>query len=419
MSAAEVVPNSVRAENVESQHKALQAELRELLDVVTPIQLIDLLIERCYQLRATDVHLDPTPEGLRVRIRIDGMLHDAFLAPPAVALQLVSRLKLLAGMDIAERRFAQDGRINHQVMGDRRDIRVGSGPTSHGERVVLRLMPESQHLRGFDALGLEPSQAAELTRMIRRPHGMVLSVGPVGTGKSTTMYNCLELLNSPSKSVVTIEDPVERRIPGVNQIQVESKLGFTFADALRAVMRQDADIMMIGEIRDPETASIAIRAGRSGVLVLSSTHANDTVAAIDVFRDYQIPNMFIADSIHGIVSQRLVRTVCKHCREQYDASDEECRLLGLEPGRTVTLSRGKGCDACFRTGYLGRSGIFELLPVDDDIRDAIVSAAPRKALQEIVDRKQISRLQDSCVRKVLDQKTTTEEFCRVLLAERS
>jgi type II secretory ATPase GspE/PulE/Tfp pilus assembly ATPase PilB-like protein len=230
-------------------------------------------------------------------------------------------------------------------------------------------MPDDQSYRQFDELGLEPDQIELLEQYISRPYGVVLSVGPVGSGKSTTMYSCLERLNDPRKSLVTIEDPIERRIPGVNQVQVDPKIGFQFVEALRGVLRQDPNVMMIGEIRDPETAHIGIRAGRTGIMVLSTLHAHDSVSSIDVLRDFGIAPMFIADSLQAVVSQRLLRRVCPHCRVPAPADEASCRVLGIDPTdkRGENLVRGEGCDACFHTGYFGRTGAFELLILDDEI----------------------------------------------------
>ncbi|HUQ68101.1 MAG TPA: ATPase, T2SS/T4P/T4SS family, partial [Planctomycetaceae bacterium] len=267
---------------IESRQKALQEELRELVDLVGPAPLVDLLLERAFQLRATDIHFDPTKTGLRVRLRVDGMLHDVLQLPPEMMSQVVSRVKLMAGMDITERRFSQDGHITSAVLKHQRDVRVGSGPTLYGERLVLRLMPDNSTYTKLEELGLDDEQTATIKRCLKLPYGMVLSVGPVGSGKSTTMYSCLEVLNQPGRSLVTIEDPVERRCDGINQVQIEPRIEFNFVEALRGILRQDPDVVMVGEIRDSETAHIAIRAGLTGVRVLSTLHANDTASCIDV-----------------------------------------------------------------------------------------------------------------------------------------
>jgi len=400
------------------QQRALRDELQELLDVVGPGPLADLLIERAFHLNATDIHFDPTATGLRIRLRVDGLLHDVLHVPLQLMPQMISRLKLMAGMDITERRLAQDGRIANEAQSQHRDIRVGSGPTIYGERLVLRLMPDRLMFSRLEELGLEDDQIATLKGYLEAPSGMILSVGPVGAGKSTTMYSCLELLNHPSESVITIEDPVERRIPGVNQIQVEPKINFGFPEALRGVLRQDPDTMMIGEIRDSETAHIGVRAGLTGITVLSTLHAHDTGATIDVFRDFGIPPMFIADSLQVVVSQRLVRIVCPHCTTSYHPTEAECAMLRIDPAsaQEVTLSRGQGCDFCFGTGYQGRTGIFEVMRVNRELRRAILSGMPRVELVELARSQGMKTLEDSAIRKVLAGKTTLAEIHRVLLS---
>jgi type II secretory ATPase GspE/PulE/Tfp pilus assembly ATPase PilB-like protein len=400
----------------EVRQKALQEELRELADVVGPGPLVDVLLERAFQLQATDIHLDPNAEGLRVRLRVDGLLHDVLELPADMMPHVLSRVKLMANMDITERRLAQDGHISNAVLRQQRDVRVGSGPTIHGERLVLRLMPDAKSLTKLEDLGFDEEQVAEVRKYIHRPYGMVLSVGPVGSGKSTTIYACLELLNDPVKSLVTIEEPVERRIDGINQIQIDPKIDFTFAEALRGVLRQDPDVMMVGEIRDPKTAQIACRAGLTGIVVLSTAHANDTVSMIDVFRDFGIPPMFIADSLQGIISQRLLRKVCLHCRTAYRPDAATCQTLGIEPAQaeSVNLVRAKGCDACFQTGYQGRTGVFEIMGIDGEVRDAILKGKSHDEIVAVAHSKGMRTLEMAARKKVLDGITTVEEMHRVL-----
>jgi type II secretory ATPase GspE/PulE/Tfp pilus assembly ATPase PilB-like protein len=402
----------------EVRQKALREELRELLDVVGPAQIVDLLLERAFQLHTTDIHLDPAEAGLRVRVRVDGMLHDVLTVPPALAPQMVSRVKLMAGINITEKRLPQDGHISGQFLGQQRDVRAGSGPTTFGERIVMRLMPDSTRLRRLEELGLDAEQNEQLRGFLRRPHGMILAAGPVGSGKSTTVYNCLELVNDPVKSVVTIEDPVERRVLGVNQIQIEPKIGLGFVEALRGVLRQDPNVVMIGEIRDPETAHIGVRAARTGMLVLSTLHANDAAAAIGVFRDFDVPMMLLADTLQVVLSQRLLRKVCPHCKTDVVADPAAREILGLGSGEgEVRLARGSGCDACFQTGYLGRTGVFELLGVDDELRHGLYAGLPRDELLKIARAKGMRSLVNTATRKVLDGITTVEEMTRVLLVD--
>jgi type II secretory ATPase GspE/PulE/Tfp pilus assembly ATPase PilB-like protein len=400
----------------EGRQMALQQELRELVDVVGPGPLVDLLLERAFQLQATDIHLDPNDQGLRVRLRVDGLLHDVLLLPAEMMSHVVSRIKLMANMDITERRQAQDGHIANAVLNQQRDIRVGSGPTIHGERLVLRLMPDARSYTRIEDLGFSESQQETLKRYLAVSYGMILSVGPVGSGKTTTMYACLERLNSTSKSVATIEDPVERRIAGVNQIQVDPRIDFNFVEALRGVLRQDPNVMMVGEIRDPETAHIGCRAGLTGVVVLSTLHANDTASTIDVFREFGVPPMFMADSLQCIVSQRLVRKVCQNCRETYHPDHATCEYLGIDPGdaKSVELSRGKGCDACFNTGHYGRTGVFEIMGIDDEIREAILKERSHSEIMNIAKSKEMQTLEQVAKQKIRDGVTSVEEVHRVL-----
>ena len=403
---------------LEIRQKALQEELRELVDVVGPGPLVDLLLERAFQLNATDVHLDPNENGLRVRLRVDGMLHDVLELPSRVTGHVISRLKILGGMDITERRMAQDGHISKAVLKHQRDIRLGGGPTIHGERIVLRLMPDDETFTDLDQLGFESVQLEQIKKMANIPYGVLLAVGPVGSGKSTTMYSCLSLRNKPTESVVTIEDPVERQIAGVNQIQIDPKIDFTFVKALRGVLRQDPDVMMVGEIRDPETAQIGVRAGLTGVTVLSTLHASDSLAAIDVFREFGVPPMFIVDAIKCIVAQRLIRMICRHCREEYTPDQTARAVLGLteEEVASATLARGKGCDACFDTGYSGRTGVFEVLSFTSELRNAVLRQDGHDDLRAITAKSNLLTLDRATRAKVLRGETTVDEMLRLQTA---
>lgn len=403
----------------ETRERALKEELRELVNVVGPGPLVDLLLERAFQLNVTDIHFDPARTGLRIRLRVDGVLHDVLQLPTDMMSHIVSRVKLMANMDITERRSAQDGHITSASLKRQRDVRVGSGPTIYGERLVLRLMPDEQIFSRLEDLGLEDSQAESVRRCLARPYGMVLSVGPVGSGKSTTMYSCLEMLNLPGRSLVSIEDPVERRIEGVNQIQVEPKIDFSFVEALRGVLRQDPDVIMVGEIRDPETAHIAVRAGLTGIRVLSTLHANDTTATIDVFREFSIPPMFIADSVNGIISQRLVRKICTQSRELHHPDLLTCQQLGIPAADagSIELARGIPADCNFHTGYLGRTGVFEVLPIDMELRSAILSGASSAELRQLALAGGMRTLEQSAIKKILAGMTTVEEMHRVLMTD--
>jgi type II secretory ATPase GspE/PulE/Tfp pilus assembly ATPase PilB-like protein len=351
-------------------------------------------------------------------LRVDGVLHDVLTLTSQTSPQVLSRLKLLAGMDITERRMCQDGHVSSAMLKNRRDVRVGSGPTIHGERIVMRLMPDDSRYTQLQDLGFEPQQLEQVERALRAPHGMLLSVGPVGCGKSTTTYACLSLMNDPGRSLVTIEDPVERRIAGINQIQTEPKIGFGFVEALRGVLRQDPNVIMVGEIRDSETAHIATRAALTGVRVLSTLHAGDTSATVDLFREFDIPRMFIADSLNCILAQRLVRMVCTKDRETYQPDAATAQMLGLRPEQAAlaTLVRGVPSPANFHTGYSGRTAIFEVLRLDAEVREAILHGKSGRELAALARSKGMQSLEQSAINKVLAGVTSVEEMHRVLVA---
>ena len=418
MSTSDVPGDAERTVPEDNRPRVLRAELSELADVVGPIPLVDMLLERAFQLHATDIHLDPIANGLRVRLRVDGQLHDILHLPEAMRQNVTSRLKLLADMDITERRRCHDGHIPRSTIGGDRDIRVGTSPTIHGERVVLRLMPDHSEYNDLEDLGLETDQLERMRRELQHPYGMIVVAGPVGAGKSTTLYSALQELHDPNVSLTTIEDPVERRIDGINQIQVDPKIGFGFVEALRGVLRQDPNVLMVGEIRDPETAHIACRAGLTGVLVLSTIHANDAPAAIDVLREYGIPPMFIADSVRCVISQRLVRKVCPQSRESYRPDELTRRTLGLDSEETADteLVRGVPAPVNFHTGYSGRTGIFEILTMDGDIRRAILEGQSQSAIAEIAIRNGMRPLRMAARDKVLAGVTSVDEMHRAVMS---
>ena len=401
--------------NLAVRQKALQEELNELVDVVGPAPLVDLLLERAFQLNATDIHFDPLPNGLRVRLRVDGLLHDVLRLPGNLTAQVVSRLKVMGGMDIAERRLTQDGHISKNVLTQQRDIRIGGAPTVNGERLVLRLMPDDKSYNTLEDLGFEESQLEQMKKLVEIPYGVMLSVGPVGSGKSTTMYSCLSIRNRPHESVVTIEDPIERQIDGINQMQVDTKTGFTFVKALRGVLRQDPDVLMVGEIRDPETAQIGVRAGLTGVTVLTTLHASDSLATIDVFREFGVSPMFIVDAIKCVIAQRLIRRICPNCCESFSPDESTRAVLNLteEQAKVVTLARGHGCDSCFQTGYAGRTGVFEVLSVGPKLRSAILSQDGQDDLREMAISDGLVTLEMAARAKVLRGETTVEEMLRM------
>ncbi len=393
----------------------MAAELSELLSVVEPSSLVNVILQRGFAHRATDIHLDPAEEGTRIRFRIDGALQDIVQVPAAKALHILSRIKVLGGMDITDRRLPQDGHIAAaQLTGLPRDVRVGSSPTIHGERLVLRLMPDATEFVAPESLGFTTEQMQDVNSLLGAPYGLLLVVGPVGAGKTTTVYSLLSRLNQPDRSIVTIEDPVERRIPGANQIQVDPKTGLLFTNALRGVLRQDPNIISIGEIRDAETAQIACRAATTGVLVLSTLHANNTASAIDVLRNFGISSMTIAECLRGVIAQRLIRTVTTDAQEEYAAPSEECRLLGMSAESPPQLIRGIPTEQNFYTGFRGRTAVFETMPIKSSLRNAINEGLPAYRLREQAIAEGLTTLEGSARSLVLEKRTAVSELRRLI-----
>ena len=395
---------------------ALRHELLQILEISGPAAFIDLLFDRAFSLHATDIHLDPHEDGVHLRFRVDGLMHEIAVLPTPTAVQALSRIKLLAQMDITEKRLAQDGHISNPSKRHQADVRIGTGPTVHGERAVLRLMPDAMNFVGLAELGLSDDQRVRLEKAVSAPSGIMLFVGPVGSGKSTTTYTCLAMLNRPERSVVTIEDPVERRIHGVNQIQIDPRIDFGFAQALRGVLRQDPDVIMVGEIRDADTANIAVRASLTGVRVLSTLHASDTSSVIDVLRQFGIPPMFVADSLNCVVAQRLVRKVCGIQHEAFTPDPAMAAILKLSPEQVATarLLRGIPADVNFHTGYNGRTGIHEVMTTGPELREAILANQPSPVIYQIARQHGMQTLEEAAIQKVLAGVTTIEEMLRVL-----
>lgn len=397
------------------QNAALAAELSELLSVVEPASVANMILQRAFAHKATDIHLDPTTLGTRIRFRVDGVLQDILPIPNDKAAILLSRIKVMAGMDISDKRLPQDGAISSETHnGLPRDIRVGSSPTVNGERLVLRMMPDPDDLSDLSSLGLFDDQLEAVNNLKASPYGLMLVVGPVGSGKSTTVYSLLNEINSTEKSVVTIEDPVERRIPGANQIQVDPRTGLTFVTSLRGVLRQDPDVICIGEIRDAETAHIACRAATTGVLVLSTLHANNAASAVDVLRGYGVSSMTIADCLRGVISQRLIRCICQDNIQEYTPDGEERALLGLESENEIRIARGIANDANFSSGYSGRTAVVETMVISDSIRQAIGRNEPAYRLQELAESDGMTTMKTATRRHVLEKQTSVEEYMRIV-----
>lgn len=389
-------------------------QLMQQVDNVSIISLVSSIIETAVRSRATDIHLEPQIPKMRIRYRIDGMLHDVMTLGEDQQLPVQSRIKVLANMDITERRRPQDGHITHRMDGKDYDIRVATLPTHFGEKIVLRLLDESQVLKGLPQLGFEPRDLDIMRNLIHRPYGMVLVTGPIGSGKTTTLYSALNEVNVLTANIITIEDPIEYQLPGINQVQVDSKVDLTFASGLRAVLRQDANILMVGEIRDAETAAIAVRAALTGHLLFATLHTNDAPSAITTLTHLGVKPFLIASSVIGIIAQRLVRTICPHCKEEYEPDSGLKEELGLGAKDKIKLSRGKGCEACFRTGYIGRTGVYEVLNMTDTIRGMITEGESEVKIKKTAINEGMNTIRESCIKKVLAGITTVDELIRTV-----
>jgi type IV pilus assembly protein PilB len=379
-------------------------------------RLVASIINGAIDARASDIHIEPQEPDIKVRYRIDGILRDAIEVPGSVQREVISHIKILADMDISERRVAQDGHIAVNFNNNVYDLRVSSLPSVGGEKIVLRILDKNSGLQSLDEIVRDPDDNQKFRSLIANPYGMILLTGPTGSGKTTTLYSVLGQLNTPERNIITVEDPVEYRLPGITQVQVKTSIGMTFASVLRSILRQDPDIILIGEIRDVETAEIAIRAALTGHLVLSTLHTNDASGAISRLVNLGIPPFLVASSLLGAIAQRLSRTVCKQCKEAYQASEEEIATLfegGKKPDK-LTLYRGKGCGSCFQTGYHGRRAIYEILPVSPAIRKLVVSGASDDAIKEQAMKEGMKNLRQSAVEAALCGDTNAQELLRVI-----
>ncbi|HEX7343220.1 MAG TPA: ATPase, T2SS/T4P/T4SS family [bacterium] len=375
------------------------------------IRFVDLLMSQAVKMRASDIHIEPQEKSTVVRMRVDGILRD--MVPPAKRMQaaVVARIKIVARMDIAERRLPQDGRFKMKVSGRAIDVRVSTIPTIYGEKVVMRILDASAVNHDLDQLGLEPRYLKEFKEKLSQPHGIIIVTGPTGSGKSTTLYSALRYLHDPTKNITTVEDPVEYRLAGVNQIQVKPEIDLDFARCLRAILRQDPDIVLIGEIRDKETVEIAIKAALTGHLVLSTFHTNDAPSAISRLLYMGIERYLLASALNLVIAQRLVRRICEHCKEPTTLSEEVLKRMGIdcEKAKSAVFYHGQGCPACGGTGYLGRLPIFEFLDVDGEISEKIVLGEPESKVRAAARAKGYGGLLESGVGKVLQGLTTAEE----------
>jgi type IV pilus assembly protein PilB len=393
--------------------KVNQADQIEYEDenVAPIIKFINTVIENAILNSASDIHIEPGENELRVRFRVDGVLREMMKTTVAMLDPVVSRLKIMSDLNIAEKRVPQDGRISFRAKQRNIDIRISTAPTIWGEKVVMRLLDKTNFSLDLEKIGLESTDLERLRQIISKPYGIILVCGPTGSGKTTTLYSILSHLNCPTENIITIEDPVEYNFKGLNQMQVNSKIGFDFANGLRSILRQDPDIIMVGEIRDSETAEISVRSALTGHLVLSTIHTNNAVNTITRLEDMKIEPFLVSSTLVGIVAQRLVRKICPNCIEEYLCDDREMRLLGID--KHIKLKRGKGCPICNGTGYKGRTAIFEIMEVDKEVKNLIDTCQPESVIEDSAVQRGMTVLRDACKLKVIQGITTIEEMLRV------
>ncbi len=396
-------------------HSESERDLLDLANEAPIIKLINLIISGAVKERASDIHLEPFEHTVRARYRIDGVLYEKFTVPKTQQAALVSRVKIMANLNIAEHRLPQDGRIKIRLSGKEIDIRVSIIPIAHGERVVMRILEKGNFLFSLEQLGMDSRDHKLMDRLITSSHGIILVTGPTGSGKSTTLYAALQRVNSPDKNIITVEDPIEYLIPGIGQIQVRPKIGLTFAAGLRSILRQDPDIILVGEIRDMETAEMAVQASLTGHLVFATLHTNDSAGAVTRLMNMGIEPFLVTSSTIAIQAQRLVRRICPVCKEAYAPDPESLKELGVSPDdpRLTAIYRGKGCEKCSDRGYYGRSGIFELLVMSPHIQELILQGADSNVVKREARREGMRTLREDGADKMLRGETTIEEILRV------
>ncbi len=389
--------------------------LKDMASEAPVIRLVNLIVQRAVEARASDIHIEPFEDQLKVRYRIDGVLQDVEAPPARSTAAVISRVKIMAKLNIAERRLPQDGRIPLRVQGKELDLRVSTVPTLFGESVVMRLLDKASVKFDFEALGFDGEPRERFMNALDLPHGIILVTGPTGSGKSTTLYTALSRINTPERKIITVEDPVEYQLAGINQIQVKSQIGMTFAGALRAIVRQDPDVIMVGEMRDLETARIAVQSALTGHLVLSTLHTNNAAGGVTRLLDMGVEEYLLTSTVNGIIGQRLVRRLCPHCREPYDAPRELLTELGgrFNPKQDTRLYRAKGCEACGGTGYHGRLVIAEVLLMSDEVRQAVLRRATTGEIQRLAQKEGMATMYQDGMRKALAGLTTVEDVIRV------
>lgn len=406
----------IGGEHADVVHQGLEpADLLDTSDEAPIIRFVNSLVTQAYRERASDIHIEPFENELVVRYRIDGILYEVIKPPLKAHAGITSRIKIMSNLNIAEKRLPQDGRFRVRIAGKDVDVRVSSLPTAFGERIVMRLLDKSSNVLTLEDVGLEKDLLRNIHQMIHKTHGIFLVTGPTGSGKTTTLYAALTRLNSREKNIITVEDPIEYQLAGVGQIQVNTKINLTFANGLRSILRQDPDIIMVGEIRDGETAEIAVQSALTGHMVFSTLHTNDSAGALTRLVEMGVEPFLAASSVVGILAQRLVRTICPHCKEGYQPSPEVLEEMGLSTSLPAgsTVYKGRGCEHCMDIGYRGRTGIYELLVVDDEIRELVLKKSDSATIKSAAMRKGMVPLRDAGLDKALSGQTTLEEIMRV------
>lgn len=392
-----------------------EAGFKALLESDSAVKMVNRIVEGALNTHATDIHVEPQEKGLRIRYRIDGMLYDIMTIPRDMGIPTVSRLKVLASMDVTERRRPQDGHLAYEFENKKVDLRAATLPTHLGEKMVLRVLDDSAVVGGLSHLGLEEESLASLKELIHRPYGMVLVTGPIGSGKTTTLYTSLSEINHQTRNIVTLEDPIEYQLPGINQVQIDPKINVTFASGLRSILRQDANVLLVGEIRDAETAQTAVRAANTGHLLFSTLHTNSAVSALTALEHLGIPRFQIATSLQGVIAQRLVRLLCSDCKKEAEPKPLVKELLGLQEGQKTY--QAVGCPTCFDTGYHGRTGIYEVLMLKDRVQEAVIHGADERGIQRVAVEDGMITLEEAARRKVLSGETSFEELSRVVVLQ--
>ncbi len=393
------------------------SEVEAAVEDAPIVKLVNAIMTQAVADRASDVHIEPTEKDVRVRFRVDGVLHEVMHSPKNIQNGLISRLKVMADLNIAEKRVPQDGRVSMRVSGRQLDLRLATLPTVYGEKVVIRILDKSNAILQLSELGFQEEAYRRFERSFRKPYGAILVTGPTGSGKSTTLYATLNIVNSPDRNIITVEDPVEYRLPGVNQIQINPKAGLTFASALRSILRADPDIILIGEIRDRETAMIAVESALTGHLVLSSLHTNDAPSAITRLTEMGVETFLVASAIDCVVAQRLARRLCERCKEPYVPDPKELHEAGFteeQMGQIHQLYRPVGCEACSRTGYRGRFGLYEVMPMSEEIERLTVERASSEAIRAVALEQGMIDLRADGLMKAMQGLTSIEEIARVV-----